>query len=164
AGEPGRTVLIHRERAYHGMHTAGTSLSGIPANAAGYGDLLGGIAQVAADNANALRDAIERIGAGSVAAFFCEPVMGAGGVFAAPEGYLHAVRETCRESGVLFVSDEVITGFGRCGDWFASRRFDLDPDLMTCAKGISSGYLPLASVVPAPRLWEPSAAPGAGLF
>jgi putrescine---pyruvate transaminase len=164
AGEPERTVLIHRERAYHGMHTAGTSLSGIPANAAGYGELLGGIAQVPADDADALRDAIGRIGPERVAAFFCEPVMGAGGVFAAPEGYLDAVREICRETGVLFVSDEVITGFGRCGDWFASRRFDLDPDLMTCAKGISSGYLPLGAVVAAPRVWEAFAAEGAGMF
>ncbi len=163
-GQPDRTVLIRRERAYHGMHTAGTSLAGIPANAQGWGELLGGVAQVPWDDADALRETIERIGPGRVAAFFCEPVIGAGGVFPPPEGYLSKVREVCRDSGVLFVADEVITGFGRCGDWFASSRWSLEPDLITCAKGITSGYLPLGAVIVAPDVAAPFWAPDAGMF
>lgn len=163
-GEPERTVLIRRERAYHGMHTAGTSLAGIPANLEGYGALLPNVAQVPWDDAEALRSTIEELGAGRVAAFFCEPVIGAGGVFAPPEGYLEAVRRVCRETGVLFVADEVITGFGRTGAWFASARWNLEPDLITCAKGITSGYQPLGAVIAAPRVWEPFFAPGAGMF
>ena len=163
-GEPDRTVLIRRTKAYHGMHTAGTSLAGIPANAAGHGDLIEDVAEVDWDSAEALRSAIDEVGARNVAAFFCEPVIGAGGVFPPPEGYLRAVREVCRETGVLFVADEVITGFGRCGDWFASSRWDLAPDVITCAKGITSGYLPMGGVIAAPRVWEPFWADGAGVW
>jgi putrescine aminotransferase len=163
-GEPDRTVLIRRTKAYHGMHTAGTSLAGIPANAGGHGELIEDVAEVDWDDADALRATIDEIGAGKVAAFFCEPVIGAGGVFPPPEGYLRAAREVCRETGVLFVADEVITGFGRCGDWFASSRWQLEPDILTCAKGITSGYLPMGGVIAAPRIWEPFWAAGAGLW
>lgn len=163
-GHPERTVLINRERAYHGMHTAGTSLAGIPANVAGYGALLGDIVQVPWDGAEELRAAIDRVGDDRVAAFFCEPVMGAGGVFPPPAGYLQAARQVCEETGVLFIADEVITGFGRCGDWFASSRFGLHPDLVTCAKGITSGYLPMGAVLVAPSIAEPFWSAGAGMF
>jgi adenosylmethionine-8-amino-7-oxononanoate aminotransferase len=163
-GEPDRQVLIRRQRAYHGMHTAGTSLAGIPANLEGYGGLLQDVVEVPWDDAEALRSSIEGIGAGRVAAFFCEPVIGAGGVYPPPEGYLEATRAICRETGALFIADEVITGFGRTGAWFASGRWGLDPDLITCAKGITSGYLPLGAVIAAPRVWEPFFAPGAGMF
>ncbi|MGZ8620932.1 MAG: aminotransferase class III-fold pyridoxal phosphate-dependent enzyme, partial [Actinomycetota bacterium] len=149
---------------YHGMHTGGTSLAGIPANATGHGELMEDVLEVPWDDADALRAAIEAAGAANVAAFFCEPVIGAGGVFPAPEGYLKAAREVCRATGVLFVADEVITGFGRCGDWFASSRFGLDPDIVTCAKGITSGYLPLGAVLASPRVAEPFWAPGAGVW
>ena len=145
-GAPERTVLIRREKAYHGMHTAGTSLAGIPANATGHGELIEDVTEVAWDDADALRAAIERDGPDRVAAFFCEPVIGAGGVFPPPEGYLKAARAVCKEHDVLFIADEVITGFGRCGDWFASDRFGLEPDIVTCAKGITSGYLPMGAV------------------
>jgi adenosylmethionine-8-amino-7-oxononanoate aminotransferase len=163
-GERERTVLIRRERAYHGMHTAGTSLAGIPANAEGYGGLLPDVAEAPWNDADALRTTIEHVGAHRVAAFFCEPVIGAGGVYAPPPGYLEKARAVCRDAGVLFVADEVITGFGRCGSWFASGRFGLDPDLITCAKGITSGYLPLGAVIAAPTVWEPFWRAGAGLF
>jgi adenosylmethionine-8-amino-7-oxononanoate aminotransferase len=164
SGEPSRTLLIRRQHAYHGMHTAGTSLAGIPANAEGYGGLLTGVVEVAWDDAEALRATIDREGADRVAAFFCEPVIGAGGVFPPPPGYLEAARQVCRETGVLFIADEVITGFGRCGTWFASERFGLEPDLITCAKGITSGYLPLGAVIASPRVWEPFWREGAGMF
>lgn len=163
-GHPDRTLFITRERAYHGMHIAGTSLAGIEANAAGYGTFVGDVLKVAWDSAEALREAIALAGPERVAAFFCEPVIGAGGVFAPPEGYLREVREICRATGVLFVADEVITGFGRCGDWFASRRFDLEPDILTCAKGITSGYLPMGAVVASPRVVEPFRSPSAGMW
>lgn len=162
--QPDRTVLIRREKAYHGMHTAGTSLAGIAANAAGHGDLIEDVVEVPWDDADALRAAIERDGRDRVAAFFCEPVIGAGGVFPPPAGYLEAAREACRETGVLFVADEVITGFGRAGDWFASSRYGLEPDIVTCAKGITSGYLPMGGVIAAPRIAEPFYAADAGLW
>ena len=161
---PQRTVLIRREKAYHGMHTAGTSLAGIPANLEGHGDLIQDVVQVPWDDPDALRATIDDFGAERVAAFFCEPVIGAGGVFPPPPGYLAAVREVCRETGVLFVADEVITGFGRCGDWFASTRWSLEPDILTCAKGITSGYLPMGAVVAAPGIAEPFWAEGAGMW
>ena len=163
-GEPERTVLVTRQHAYHGMHVAGTSLAGIEANAAGHGPLVGDVVKIAWDSPAALRDAIASAGPERVAAFFCEPVIGAGGVFAPPEGYLAEVRAICRETGVLFVADEVITGFGRVGDWFASSRWDLEPDIVTCAKGITSGYLPMGAVIAAPWVAEPFWQPGAGLW
>lgn len=163
-GQSDRTLFIARERAYHGMHIAGTSLAGIEANTAGYGTFVGDVSKVAWDSPQALRDAIAFATPERVAAFFCEPVIGAGGVFAPPEGYLGEVREICREAGVLFVADEVITGFGRLGDWFASRRFDLEPDILTCAKGITSGYLPMGAVIASPRVAEPFWSGGAGIW
>ena len=163
-GETERTILIRREHAYHGMHTAGTSLAGIPANVTGHGPLIEDVAEVPWDDADSLRAAIEDLGAERVAAFFCEPVIGAGGVFPPPDGYLEAARRVCRDTGVLFVADEVITGFGRCGDWFASGRFSLDPDVVVCAKGISSGYLPLGAVIASAAVAEPFWADGAGMW
>src|SRR5919204_40081 len=154
-GETGRTILVRREKAYHGMHTAGTSLAGIPANAGGHGALIEDVIEVPWDDADSLRAAIEDVGPERVAAFFCEPVVGAGGVFPPPDGYLDAVRQVCRDTGVLFVCDEVITGFGRCGDWFAATRFGLEPDIVVCAKGITSGYLPMGAVLASPRVAEP---------
>jgi adenosylmethionine-8-amino-7-oxononanoate aminotransferase len=146
------------------MHTAGTSLAGIPANAAGHGALIQDVIEVPWDDPDSLRAAIDDVGPERVAAFFCEPVIGAGGVFPPPDGYLEAVRAVCRETGVLFVADEVITGFGRCGDWFVSTRFGLEPDIVTCAKGITSGYLPLGAVIASPRVAEPFWADGGGMW
>lgn len=163
-GEPERTLFVNREGAYHGMHLGGTSLAGIDANVAGYGTFVGDVVRVPWDSPEGLRSAIEGAGPDRVAAFFCEPIIGAGGVFPPPEGYLAEVREICRETGVLFVADEVITGFGRAGDWFASRRWELEPDLVTCAKGITSGYLPMGAVLASPWIAEPFWSAGAGMF
>jgi adenosylmethionine-8-amino-7-oxononanoate aminotransferase len=91
-------------------------------------------------------------------------VQGAGGIYAPPPGYLEKSRQVCRDAGVLFIADEVITGFGRTGAWFASERWALEPDLITCAKGITSGYLPLGAVIASPRVWEPFWAEGAGMW
>jgi adenosylmethionine-8-amino-7-oxononanoate aminotransferase len=153
-GKPDKTVFVSRRKSYHGVNGIGTSIAGIEPNRDGYGPLLESV-QVDWDSAPALGDAIDSIGADRVAAFFCEPVIGAGGVFAPPGGYLEEARRICRERDVLFVADEVITGFGRCGQWFASGRFGLEPDLLTCAKGITSGYVPLGAVIVAPHVAEP---------
>ncbi len=152
-GQPGRTTIVTRTRAYHGMHVAGTSIAGIAANREGYGPLDPDVANVPWDDARALADRLDELGPGTVAAFFCEPVIGAGGVFTAPEGYLAAVREICRQRGVLFVADEVITGFGRTGAMFASS--NLDPDVVLTAKGLTSGYQPMGAVLVSGAVADP---------
>ncbi len=154
-GEPGRQIIISRSHSYHGMNAYGTSLGGIPMLTEAFAPLVGQVEQVPWDDPAALEKTIELLGDSKVAAFFCEPVIGAGGVFPPPPGYLEQVREICRRHGVLFVADEVITGFGRVGKWFASERFDLDPDLIITAKGLSSGYLPIGAVIAAQRVAEP---------
>ncbi|WP_043654129.1 aminotransferase family protein [Nocardia thailandica] len=160
-GRPDKKILVGRSKAYHGMHYAGTGLAGIPVNREGYGELVADTRTVAWDDAKALLALIEEIGAERIAAFFCEPIIGAGGVYPPPEGYLAEVRRICRDHDILFVADEVVTGFGRIGgDWFASTRFGLEPDLMTTAKGLTSGYVPMGAVFAAPHLAEPFFAGG----
>ena len=153
-GKPDKNVIVSRTSAYHGVNGFGTSIGGIPPNRDGFGPLLES-AQVERDSAAALAETLDAIGPERVAAFFCEPVIGAGGVYPPPDGYLTDVQRICNERDVLFVVDEVITGFGRCGHWFASGRWGLQPDLLTCAKGITSGYLALGAVIASPRVAEP---------
>jgi putrescine---pyruvate transaminase len=159
-GQESKQVTLARSHAYHGMNAYGTSLGGIPANTDPFVPLVSHVEHVAWDDAPALEKAIETAGAGRVAAFFCEPVIGAGGVYPPPEGYLASVREICRRHDVLFIADEVITGFGRTGAWLASERFGLDPDLITTAKGLSSGYAPIGAVIASARVAEPFWRPG----
>ncbi|WP_433203543.1 aspartate aminotransferase family protein [Nocardia sp. CA-107356] len=155
-GRPDKTIVVGRQRAYHGMHVAGTALAGIPVNREGYGELMADARTVEWDDAKALLALIEEIGAERIAAFFCEPIIGAGGVYLPPEGYLAEVRRICRDHDILFVIDEVVTGFGRIGgSWFAATRFDLEPDLMTTAKGLTSGYIPMGAVFIAPHIAAP---------
>ncbi|OFW67391.1 MAG: adenosylmethionine-8-amino-7-oxononanoate aminotransferase [Actinobacteria bacterium RBG_16_68_21] len=163
-GEPERTVLITRDWAYHGMHGFGTSLAGIPGNADGYGDLFPDVIKVPFDSTDALVTAIEKLGSARIAGLFCEPVIGAGGVRPAPDGYLKHARKIIEDAGALFIADEVITGFCRTGDWFASNRFSLEPDLITFAKGVTSGYLPMGGVIAAPRVADPFFASGGPMF
>ncbi len=158
---PEKRILVSRRHAYHGMHFVGTALAGIEANKAGYGEIAGDVLSVEWDDAGALEAAIDAAGPDRVAAFFCEPVIGAGGVFPPPAGYLEETREICRRHDVLFVADEVVTGFGRTGDWFASTRFGLDPDIIVGAKGITSGYLPLGAVIASETVWGNLARAGA---
>ena len=163
-GRDEKTIVISRERAYHGLAGYGTSLVGIDAFTVGVGPLAGGTLRVPWDDADALAAAIDDAGAERVAAFFCEPIVGAGGVLLPPPGYLESARAVCRERDVLFVADEVICGFGRVGDWFASTRFALDPDLVTFAKGVTSGYLPLGGVIVGGGVSEPFWTAGAGVW
>lgn len=164
-GRPSKRFVIGRQKAYHGMHYAGTALAGIPGNREGYGVLVAESATVAWDDVEDLRATIERIGPENVAAFFCEPVMGAGGVYPPPEDYLAGVRKLCTEMDVLFVADEVVTGYGRIGgSWFASTRFGLEPDMVTTAKGLTSGYLPMGAVLVAPKVADPFFQPDGGVW
>lgn len=102
-------------------------------------------------------------GADKVAAFFAEPIMGAGGVIVAPEGYLKRMRQICRDNDILYVSDEVVTGFGRLGHWFASAdEFDIQPDIITCAKGLTSGYQPLGATIFSDEIFDVLNAPDSG--
>ncbi len=153
--QPERTVIISRERAYHGLAGYGTSIVGTEAFKVGVGPLAGGTARVAWDSAEALEAKILELGPEHVAAFFCEPIIGAGGILLPPDGYLRAAREICRTHGVLFVADEVICGYGRVGDWFACSRAGIDPDAVTFAKGITSGYVPLGGVIVGKTIQEP---------
>lgn len=154
-GQPERSVFIAREWAYHGMNTYGTSLGGMEPNRAGYGELVSDVVFVPYDDAEAVEKAIDHAGAERIAGSFVEAVVGAGGVRPVPESYLHSVRQTIREAGGLYISDEVITGFGRVGDWFAANRFDLEPDMITFAKGVTCGYMPLGGVVVASHVAAP---------
>jgi putrescine aminotransferase len=154
-GKPDKHVAISRQFAYHGSNAYGTSLGGMAALTDVYGRLVSEVEQVPWDDAEALAETIDRVGAERVAAFFAEPVIGAGGVLIPPGGYLDRVQEICREREVLLVLDEVITGFGRTGEWFAAGRYGLSPDLITVAKGITSGYIPLGGVIASARVAEP---------
>ena len=159
-GKPDKRVLVSRQYAYHGSNAYGTALGGIQALVETYGRLVPEVEQVPWNDADALAETIDRVGADRVGAFFAEPIVGAGGVLIPPEGYLEAVQRICRDRDVLLVLDEVITGFGRLGRWFAAERFGLSPDLITFAKGVTSGYVPLGGVIASARVAEPFWAEG----
>lgn len=152
AGEPGRSVILSRHYAYHGVMLGGTSAGGLPSNRDPYEPLFADFFQVARDSVEAMREAIAYHGPERIAAVIAEPVIGAGGVFPPAPGYLKGLRELCDESGALLILDEVITAFGRLGSWFGAHHYDVTPDLMTFAKVITSGYLPLGGVVVGPRV------------
>ena len=155
-GQPERTVFISREWAYHGMHPYGTSLGGMEPNRAGYGgDLVADVVIVPHDDAEAVEKAIDHAGAERIAGVFVEPVIGAGGVRPVEKDYFGAVQDLVRNAGGLYISDEVITGFGRVGDWFAANRYGLEPDLITFAKGVTCGYAPLGGVIASPKVAAP---------
>lgn len=171
-GKPNKIKIIARQDAYHGVTLATMSATGIapfwpmfeprvpnflhipaPNPYRFEGDLKEGetIGQAAA---RALEEAIVREGPDTVAAFIAEPVQGAGGIIVPPDDYFPRVREICDEYDVLFIADEVITGFGRTGDWFALRHWDVQPDIMSFAKGITSGYQPLGGIQVSDRIRE----------
>lgn len=154
-GRPERRLIVTRELCYHGLHGFGTGLAGLEFNRTGQGELVPDTARVPTNDAGAFAELVTERGAGSVAAFFCEPIVGAGGVVHPTPGYLEDVQGICADNEILFVVDEVITGFGRAGEMFASDRFGLRPDMMLMAKGVTSGYLPLGAVAVAPRVWKP---------
>ena len=154
-GMPGRVHLIGREAGYHGTNGFGTSLGGIEANRAGFGPLVAEISTIQHDSLEALQRAIDELGAERVAAFFVEPVIGAGGVYPPPDGYMEGVWSICADAGVLLVVDAVICAFGRLGSWFGVERWSVEPDIIVFAKGVTSGYLPLGGVVVSEQIAEP---------
>jgi putrescine---pyruvate transaminase len=154
-GRPHKRVIVGRPRAYHGMHAYGTSLAGIAANREDFGDMVPDVAHVAEDSVAAVAREIERIGADNVGAFIGEPVIGAGGVVPPPDGYWEGVADLCRRHDILLISDEVICGFGRVGHRFGCERYGFTPDMITFAKGVTSGYVPLGGVILSSRLKAP---------
>ena len=157
SGKPEKNVIISREHAYHGLHAYGTSVAGLQFNRDGYGSesLVPETLRTPKHDLEALEAAILRVGPERIAAYIAEPVMGTGGVHPPQPGYFAGVERLCREHDILFIADEVITGFGRTGEMFATTRYGLRPDLITFAKGVTSGYAALGGVYVAPRLWEP---------
>ncbi len=153
-GRPEKQIIVHRRHSYHGMNAYGTSLAGIPAMREGFGTLIPDVASVSHEDPAELATLLAENG-DRVAAFIGEPVIGAGGILHPPDGYWAEVQALCRSHDVLLVADEVITGFGRLGSWFGSDRLGIEPDLITCAKAITSGYLPLGAVIATARVQEP---------
>jgi putrescine aminotransferase len=164
--QPERVHLISRTQGYHGTHGFGTSLGGIEANTSNWGPLVPQTSTVAFDSLPALEAEVARIGPERVAAFFCEPVIGAGGVSPPPDGYIQGVADLCAEHGILLVIDSVICGFGRLGTWFGVERWnDVEPAMITFAKGVTSGYIPLGGVVASQEIAAPYwAEPGGPTF
>jgi len=172
-GQPGRYKVISRQWAYHGVTMGALSLTGVPAMKAPFEPMVPGAVKVPnahlfravehADDAEAhglwAADQVERAilmeGPDSVAAVFVEPVQNAGGSIPPPPGYFTRLREICDRHGVLLVSDEVICAFGRLGEWFGAQRYGYQPDMITFAKGATSGYSPLGGVLVSDRLAEP---------
>jgi putrescine---pyruvate transaminase len=146
AGHPERSVIITRDRGYHGTNYGGTSAQGLPLNKVGYGTLLEGVMQVDADNIEEMAKAVEQ-NKGKIAAIIAEPVQGAGGVWPSSSEYLAQLRRICDDNGALLIFDEVITGFGRLGTWFGAQYYGVTPDMITFAKGVTSGYQPLGGVI-----------------
>ncbi|MEE2997875.1 MAG: aspartate aminotransferase family protein [Pseudomonadota bacterium] len=171
-GEAGRTRLIGRERGYHGVGIGGTSVGGISNNRKQFGNLLAGIdhlphthnlAEMAfsrgePDWGGHLADNLERIIAlhdpSTIAAVIVEPVAGSTGVLVPPKGYLDKLRKTCDANGILLIFDEVITGFGRLGDTFAAEYFGIVPDLLTMAKGLTNGTVPMSAVAARAEIYD----------
>ncbi len=172
-GEPTRYKVISRSVAYHGTTMGALSITGIPEVRAPFEPLVPGAIKVANTNfyrapehgddreafgrwaADEIERAIEYEGADTVAAVFLEPVQNAGGCFPPPPGYFQRVREICDRHGVLFVSDEVICAFGRLGHLFGADRYGYQPDMITCAKGMTSGYSPIGALLVSDRIAEP---------
>lgn len=156
-GHSSKKVILSREFAYHGLHGYGTSIAGLEFNREGYGteSLIPETARVSFNDPKQVAAIVDEIGPENIAAIVTEPVQGTGGVNPPAPGYLETIEKICRENDILLILDEVITGFGRLGTMFAAERYGINPDLVTFAKGVTSGYAPLGGVLVSPRLWEP---------
>jgi adenosylmethionine-8-amino-7-oxononanoate aminotransferase len=155
-GRPAKRIILSRHNAYHGLHGFGTSIAGLEYNREGYGtdSLIPETARIPANDLAAAEALIAEIGPERIAAVVAEPVIGTGGVIAPAAGYLEGLQRLARQHDILFIADEVITGFGRTGAMFACERFGLEPDMVLMAKGITSGYAPLGGVLIGRRVWD----------
>ncbi|KQR78375.1 hypothetical protein ASG35_07940 [Burkholderia sp. Leaf177] len=169
-GRPAKKHIIALERGYHGSSAVGSGLTALPVfhrnfdvplpnqhhipSPYAYRNAFPDDAALIAASVAALEAKVAALGAENVAAFFCEPIQGSGGVIVPPVGWLKAMRETCRKLDVLFVADEVITGFGRTGPLFACEAENVEPDLMTVAKGLTSGYAPMGAVLMSDAVYQ----------
>ena len=169
-GEPAKRKFIGRIKGYHGVNFAGTSLGGIGANRKLFGDLVDsdhlahtmlpqntftrGQPKEGAELANELEEIVALHDASNIAAVIVEPVPGSAGVIPPPVGYLERLRELCSKHNILLIFDEVITGFGRMGDVFASKLFGVTPDLMMLAKGLTNGNIPMGAVVASAEIYS----------
>lgn len=170
-GQPQRDQFISIEQGYHGSSTVGAGLTALPAFHAGFGvpfdwqhkipshyayrNPVGEDPQaIIAASVAALRAKVEALGPDRIAAFYAEPIQGSGGVLVPPKGWMKAMREVCRELDILFIADEVITGFGRTGPLFACTEDEIVPDFMTTAKGLTSGYVPMGAVFMSDRVYD----------
>ncbi len=187
-GRPEKTKVIARENGYHGSTLLAASMTGIRRNHKRFHTLATGpdplVHHVSGPNlyrplnnlapqayCDALIDELEEtiagLGADQIACFIAEPIMGAGGILMAPDGYHARALDVCRRNDILYISDEVVTGFGRLGHMFASEPvFDIVPDMIVCAKGITSGYIPLGATIFSDRIYDgiANAPTGAGMF
>lgn len=163
-GMPGKYKIIARKGAYHGVTMYSTFATGLEKYHAMFGPAVKDFIHIPAPNpyrfdgeqgtgetvgqaaARSLEECIEREGADSIAAFIAEPVMGVGGVIVPPEDYFPLVRQICTKNDILFIADEVITGFGRTGEWFALKHWGVKPDILSFAKAVTSGYAPLGGI------------------
>jgi len=163
-GEASRAVFVSRERAYHGVNIGGTSLSGMINNRRSFGTLLPGVVHLrhtlleqnrfvrglpthgGPELADELQRLVELHGAENIAACFVEPIAGSWGTIVPPEGYLQRLRQICDRHGILLVFDEVITGFGRTGKAFAAQSFGVKPDIITMAKAMTNGAVPMGGI------------------
>jgi len=147
-GRPEKLTILSRHGAYHGLHAFGTSVAGLPYNREGYGSesLVPETALISTNDIDEVRAQVAAIGAKNIAAVIVEPVIGTGGVIGPAAGYLEGLAALARDHDILLIADEVITGFGRTGQMFASQRYGIRPDLVTVAKGLTSGYAALGLV------------------
>ena len=167
-GKPEKVKIISRRYGYHGVTMAAMAATSLPGYQKMFGPLTPEFHQIAPPYpyrwpgngdpgigaADDLEEAVKTYGADTIAAIICEPVMGAGGVIVPPPGYFPQLRKICDRHGILLIADEVITGFGRTGKWFALGHWGIEPDLMSFAKGITSGYLPLGGVMVSKKIHE----------
>jgi putrescine---pyruvate transaminase len=172
-GKPDKTIILSHDRAYHGLSQAATAATRLAPYRTGFGPLPDGFARIPAPymyrceagvpcvpeicpvcTGQRLERVIDDLGAERIAALIVEPVIGTGGVIVPPPGYLARLRQICRDRGILFISDEVITGFGRTGTMFGGDGDGVIPDMMTFAKGVTSGYVPLGGVVVSDDVWS----------
>ncbi|HSR44236.1 MAG TPA: aminotransferase [Acidimicrobiia bacterium] len=182
-GKPEKRHIISRVDAYHGQTYASVSIGGKPGDRIEEFEFLDNVHHLSSPNQYRygrglsekefgarlfaeFKDKVTELGGSEkVSAFFAEPIMGAGGVIPPPDNYLKSIWEYCRENDILYVSDEVVTGFGRLGEWFASEKlFGIQPDIITSAKGLTSGYIPLGATIFSDGIFDVISDPGRGRY